>query len=65
MKKILDFIFYLFLAVCLFFGIAETFVKISESPRGWDFQFTVLFIMLVFVVLSPFAMMLATKDDQN
>lgn len=65
MKKILNFIFYLFLAVCLFFGIVATAVEISESPRGWDFQFIVLFVMLVFVVLSPFFGMLATKDDQN
>lgn len=65
MKKILDFIFYLFLAVGLFFGIVETAVKISESPCGWDFQMIVLFVLLIFVVLSPFFGMLATKDDQN
>ena len=65
MKKILDFIFYLFLAVLLFFGIVETAVEISESPCGWDFQMIVLFVLLIFVVLSPFFGMLATKDDQN
>lgn len=65
MKKILDFIFYLFLAVGLFFGIVETSVIISESPCGWDFQMVVLFVLLIFVVLSPFIGMLATKDDQN
>lgn len=65
MKKILDFIFYLFLAVGLFFGIAGMFVEISESPCGWDFQMVVLFVLFVFVALTPFACMLATKDDQN
>lgn len=65
MKEFFNIAFCLFLAVCLFFGIVGTFVEISESPRGWDFQFIVLFVMLVFVVLSPFFGMLATKDDQN
>lgn len=65
MKEFLNIAFCLFLAVGLFFGIVETAVIISESPRGWDFQFIVLFVMLVCVVLSPFFGMLATKDDQN
>lgn len=65
MKEFFNIAFCLFLAVLLFFGIVETSVMISESPRGWDFQFIVLFVMLVCAVLSPFFGMLATKDDQN
>ena len=65
MKRFLNFVFCLFLAVGLFFGIVETAVIISESPCGWNFQMVVLFVLLIFVVLSPYVGMLATKDDQN
>ena len=65
MKKILNFIVNLFIAAGVFSGIVGMFFEISECPCGWDFQMVVLYVLFVFVVLTPFACMLATKDDQN